>query len=535
MPGHGLLIWHIHKDALSGNGSNDTHPQQVYPVVASSSVVIPDTEPSSYGSINSAGTPFPGTSGKTYFTDNSIPQAFTWDGLTGIGKPVTNISEVNNEISFIFMEGAPEPVANFQATVVDDDKVVLSWTPTVSVTATGYKIYRNDIFQYAISGRTSDTYTQFNVPNGMYEYSITSVEGFLESVKAYDTAVVTESTDTSCSPVCDLGAYSSVDEVLRLEWDAPSIGWKSICVINGAVEYIPFPYTAIFGRKWSTSELRGMNGFSISKVKFIPYEEPNYQANYTVMVYSITGNGTPELVYEQPIAQTLSSSPPLQYNEIQLDTPVEIDASKGWIVGIRYEPTGSSGAALIVVDKEQNSDPRNVFYVAPYGWFTLSEGIEVENNYCLEVYFDGEEASEFIIYRDGQFLTTVTNDHTNEYIDDSAGTNTTYSYCVSAGYSDCVSEPVCTEITTIDNPVGMKTPHEDVLVYCKDQIIYAVSTASNPIRRIEIYNLQGKRIYFNDRVNAVTYAIHNNISLPEICIVRLITETKTVNKIMIIK
>ncbi|MDR2474412.1 MAG: M6 family metalloprotease domain-containing protein [Bacteroidales bacterium] len=85
LPGHGLLIWHIAANVAS-YAPNDSHPQQVYPICASSTTTIPTNAPSSYGIINSAGCPFPGTSSKIEFIDNSTPQAFTWTGLSVIIK-----------------------------------------------------------------------------------------------------------------------------------------------------------------------------------------------------------------------------------------------------------------------------------------------------------------------------------------------------------------------------------------------------------------------------------------------------------------
>ncbi len=100
LPGHGLLIWHIAAN-VANYAPNDNHPLQVYPVCASSTIAIPTNMPSSYGNINSSGCPFPGTSRKTEFTSNSIPSAFTWTGLAGIGNLITNIVEnTNGTISF---------------------------------------------------------------------------------------------------------------------------------------------------------------------------------------------------------------------------------------------------------------------------------------------------------------------------------------------------------------------------------------------------------------------------------------------------
>ena len=92
IPGHGLLIWHI-AATVASSAPNDNHPLQVYPVCASRTTAIPSNTPSSYGTINSAGCPFPGTSGKVEFTDKTTPRAFTWLGLGRIGMPIRNIVE----------------------------------------------------------------------------------------------------------------------------------------------------------------------------------------------------------------------------------------------------------------------------------------------------------------------------------------------------------------------------------------------------------------------------------------------------------
>ena len=107
VPGHGLLIYHVHKSAMNGNGSNAGHPQQLYPVCASATTKIPTSTVSSYGSINSGGCPYPGTTNKKEFTDDTTPAAFYWSGSSsggGINKPITEITETGNLISFSFMK-----------------------------------------------------------------------------------------------------------------------------------------------------------------------------------------------------------------------------------------------------------------------------------------------------------------------------------------------------------------------------------------------------------------------------------------------
>ncbi|MDR0763673.1 MAG: M6 family metalloprotease domain-containing protein, partial [Bacteroidales bacterium] len=110
IPGHGLLIYHIHQDALGGDCDNTTHPQQVYPVCASATTAIPNSTPDSYGTINGSGCPFPGTSNKKSFSGTTTPRMFTWQSNAAItGKPITNITESASKISFDFMGGGTPP------------------------------------------------------------------------------------------------------------------------------------------------------------------------------------------------------------------------------------------------------------------------------------------------------------------------------------------------------------------------------------------------------------------------------------------
>ncbi|MDR2511706.1 MAG: M6 family metalloprotease domain-containing protein [Bacteroidales bacterium] len=112
VPGHGLLIYHIHNNAVLGsNFNNNLHPQKVYPVCRTATNAIPDATPSSYGSINSTGCPYPGTgaSSKTVFSDTSTPQMFYWSATSGVAVPekaITDITEMSSKISFNFRGGS---------------------------------------------------------------------------------------------------------------------------------------------------------------------------------------------------------------------------------------------------------------------------------------------------------------------------------------------------------------------------------------------------------------------------------------------
>lgn len=59
----------------------------------------------SYGEINSAGCPFPGSSGKTEFGGQTVPAAFAWDG-SDVGFELSDINRtVDGQVSFPFYGG----------------------------------------------------------------------------------------------------------------------------------------------------------------------------------------------------------------------------------------------------------------------------------------------------------------------------------------------------------------------------------------------------------------------------------------------
>jgi M6 family metalloprotease-like protein len=500
LPGHGLLIWHVHSSARGGNGSNAAHPQQLYPVCAASSTAIPSGTSSSYGAINSAGTPYPGTSGKNTFTDSSIPQAFTWSGLTGIGKPITTIVEsVDGKISFGFMTGiVKDPVTNLQASV-DGGKVSLSWTAPANDVVLGYNIYRDNILQYAISNKTVTNYTALNVPNGSYTYSVTAKYDLVESEKESVQVTVTGGADAFCLPVTNLNASAGLDKV-NLSWTAPFTGgWIGIAGEPTTAYGFGFEWDSFAGTLYTPEDLAGLEGYKISKIKFAPNESG---ATYAVAIYKVPASGDPVLIYEQPInAGSLTYG--LVYNEIALTTPVEYNATEGLIIGIQ---THSLGGYFMSVDNGNSNPGRNVFYDED-GWCLLEDiGIPSGRNFCLQAYLDGSSGAPAIlmpqktpasntsflkkgtkskqlrasginlrtdnankapatiakykIYRDGQLI----DETTSTSYTDNTGVNpaTTYSYCVSVVYSnDCNSETACVEATT-QTPVNQNNPVQNL-------------------------------------------------------------------------
>jgi M6 family metalloprotease-like protein len=123
LPGHGLLILHIHNSAASGSCNNTRHPQQAYPVCASATTAIPTSTVSTYGNVDTGGCPFPGTSNKASFTGTSTPRMFRWNGTDGVavtGKEITDIAENTSAktVSWKFMGGAAPLTKDIEVSAV---------------------------------------------------------------------------------------------------------------------------------------------------------------------------------------------------------------------------------------------------------------------------------------------------------------------------------------------------------------------------------------------------------------------------------
>ncbi|MCG8700331.1 MAG: M6 family metalloprotease domain-containing protein [Bacteroidales bacterium] len=177
IPGHGLIIYHVHKDVANvGNKINATYPQKMYPVCASASS-NPGSSPSSYGSINSGGCPFPGTSNKTSFTDATTPHMKSWAG-NNTNAPITNITESGGVIKFKFKGGGsggdtqpPSKPSNLASSNVTSSSVDLSWSASSdNVGVTGYDVYQGSSVVKSVTV-TKASITGLS-PNTTYSFSI---------------------------------------------------------------------------------------------------------------------------------------------------------------------------------------------------------------------------------------------------------------------------------------------------------------------------------------------------------------------------
>jgi hypothetical protein len=75
------------------------------------------------------------------------------------------------------------------------------------------------------------------------------------------------------------------------------------------------------------------------------------------------------------------------------------------------------------------------------------------------------------------------------------------------------------------SPTGLNSVgNTQAYIYSKNHTLFAVSSASDKIRQIQIFNVQGQLIYNNDRLNTSYYTVNQDIHPSEVYVVKLVTE-----------
>jgi M6 family metalloprotease-like protein/uncharacterized repeat protein (TIGR02543 family) len=295
IPGDGLIIYHVYSN-VGTSCINCTHPQKMYPVCASSTVAIPVSGSSNYGSINSAGCPFPGTSGKTAFNGTSTPRMFYWTNTVISNKPITNITHSNRFISFDFMGGTPvTPVSGITGVPTSftaGEQLTLSGTVTPSGAtyqtiiwslknqgATGAILNGNTLIA-EIPGTVVVTAT---IENGLaigypftQDFTITVNKPTLTgSVSISGLAVFGETLTANTSNLTSIPVISNLG-VLTYQWKrgATEIGFNSSTYVT-VIEDIGSTITVTVSANYCNESITSMPTNIITKVSQMPPLAPS--------------------------------------------------------------------------------------------------------------------------------------------------------------------------------------------------------------------------------------------------------------------
>jgi M6 family metalloprotease-like protein len=521
VPGHGLLIWHVHQAALGGNGSNTGHPQNLYPVVASSSTAIPNSIPDSYGSVNSTGTPFPGTSGKTDFTDMTVPQAFSWKNLQGIGKPVTNISERDGKISFVFMQSGPLPVANLSASVTPDT-VKLSWSkPPSLATLQNYIIYK-DNQQIATTSATS--YWDSDIePETTYSYCVVAGYDDGSSEPACVEVVTGRKFNPNPAKNLELTATGTDGKDVQLTWQKPDAHTGKNLQLHGTSSNSAYSLGAndwVYAVRFTPENLNTATGLKLTKVNFYaPNSVKTNMVDFTVKIYK-GGNGSSpggDAILSQTIGSFSSGR-----NEIALENPVVLDIYQDLWIGILVHKKVEGDIFVLSFDRGPNHIGQGDMLCINGIWATGKSLISGFNaNWLLSGVLEPIDVTGYQILRNNRDIATIDDPNTLTYTDVNPDKGE-YEYCVKALHSTQKSDPVCDDITIGEN-TGIEPVADLVYLYGKQNKIYVVAGSANPIRQINVYDSQGRLLYTESNIYSSSHVVTLNTISPGVYIVRLIT------------
>lgn len=177
LPGHGMLVLHVDYDADVWNGNlvnaDNSHPRLT--IIPADNHYMSGEYPS-FSEL--AGDPFPGTTGNTALTDSTMPAAVLYHpNVTGknlMGHPVTEISEHNGLVSFVFDGGfiIGTPIA-LEPDNVTEDSFTARWTSVDN--ADYYQILLSDKTYYDTED-VNYAFTHLD-PQGKYSYKVRAVLG----------------------------------------------------------------------------------------------------------------------------------------------------------------------------------------------------------------------------------------------------------------------------------------------------------------------------------------------------------------------
>jgi M6 family metalloprotease-like protein len=450
VPGSGLLIYHV-SPFMSWSIVNATHPQRMYPVCASSSYKVPQAAPSSYGNINSAGCPFPGTSKKTSFTDESTPSSVTWSGMN-TSRPITEIKEQDKLISFRFMQTGVEPVSDFVLTE-EGSNVLLNWKkPNENVL--GYIIYRNNDFLIKLAGANTTSYTQNNVGSGVHNYCVSAYYEQGESV--HRCGEITMKGNPNLYPlVKNLNAVTLGNSV-ELTWSSPFVENRWVTHADdfyGAIYYQGIEeFSAVV--RFTADDLKSYIGGELSQVKFYIN---NASCNHTIQIWRITQqNPATNNITFPDITPTFTQAVQNTTNgdiTIDLNTPVKIEAGGELWIGINYKMNSMTPVAG--VDSGPDVENRN-FIMVDNGWYPHYSNY----NFYIAGGLEMPKPDNYNVYRNGEWIKNVV----AEYYLDNPVSEGGHIYCVSAIYDGTESEQACVQSPFLTG-ISKLNPSDNVKTY----------------------------------------------------------------------
>lgn len=341
IPGHGLIIYHANeariKASVADNTINVTYPQAMYTVCASANS-DPSTYVSSYGDLNSASAPFPGSKKITTFNDASKPSSRSISGRYSY-KALTNIAEdANGLISFEFAaEETPDAPINLTATA-EKGLVTIKWDmPKESASQVmHYNVYRNDeniaftqMNEFTDRGITDQTVLTYYV-DAVYFNGL--VSPYASVAIRIPSNIITEITPEVSGESVAL-SWSIENRLTRLTSYDPVHNVKDYNVKS--LDYV---------HRFRAEDLKTYKGYSIRRIAYLPYQ-PQKDLTLTLRVWEADTDGSNAKVVSERVVKEFGTA---IWNTTLLTRSVTITGEKDLWIGLHCE--SSTGNIQILSD-----------------------------------------------------------------------------------------------------------------------------------------------------------------------------------------
>ncbi|MBS4013813.1 MAG: M6 family metalloprotease domain-containing protein [Bacteroidetes bacterium] len=345
IPGSGLIIYHVHSGVMTSSNNNTvntTHPQRMYPV-AQNATMDPASDPDSYGTINAANCAWIGTSGKTSFTDATLPSSKSWAGAN-TAKPITNI---------LRNAGAKTVTLNFMGGSI----------PANVVTFNVSDQYGNKIQNAQITvAKTSKN--ENVISNRVESENNTPIKSDIFSVQKAEKEVTLPENKN------EKGTW--------IHWDSGDYD-NAIGLTGGG--------TLTIASRWEPSDISSYSGMEITKIRAYVNTLPS---NATLKIWQGANQSSLTEVRSQVFTATESS-----WNEITLSSPYTINAFQELWFGVIYvhangtHPAGiDPGPAIVGKGDKAKINDGDWVNLADYGF----------GNWLLQAFLEGSQT--IILYTD---------------------------------------------------------------------------------------------------------------------------------------
>lgn len=501
LPGSGLLIYHANENLISQlveeNTLNAAYPQAMYTICAGSKQ-DPNTDVSSYGSVNTEAAPFPGSQNVTSFGDTTLPSSKSLNKRYSYFS-LHNITEAQGAISFSLEKQTPPPAPINLKAESQKGKVSLSWNIAEEASPEYYSIYLND----TIVATTTQKEYVFNEPTRgkllTYSVDATYSDGLTSPTtetnirvpnnKVTEINATTEGTDVSLRFVTS-NKLSRMDEISLNNYSTVTLQTDSACFIH----------------RFTATDMLTYKGSKITHIAFIPTHSPT-EATYSVKIWESDRTGSSfKLLSEKEVSEFGTFT----LREVALDKQVTIIAGREYRIGVFckvknkqitfvtdlgpiYEGLGNT---LLLPDStitECDESIGNFFIYAlitpatPNNPTTLPDALEVTNALTDLVFPIG-----YCIYRDGEKIGTTGN---SLYVDKEVAEGN-HTYEVSSLYRSKNESDALPEEVTVSTSEINQILNDDALILADGGLI-----VTRTISNLRIFDAMGRLIFYKSYTN----------------------------------